>query len=75
MRTIETVKGQTIYDLAVQEYGNVEAAFLIVEDNNLYGIDVAASLPVKQKIQIRENDDAIRTGVLQRLDRAIVISE
>ncbi len=74
MRTIETVNGQSIYDIAVQEYGNVEASFLIVEDNGLDDIDLSASLPVRP-LEIRENDDAIRLTELNKLNGQKVISE
>lgn len=33
MRQILSVKGQTIFDIAVQEYGNAEAAFQVLADN------------------------------------------
>lgn len=33
MRQITTIKNQTVFDLAVQEYGNMEAAFQILVDN------------------------------------------
>jgi hypothetical protein len=39
MRQITTVKDQTIFDIAVQEYGNVELAFQILEDNDLSGLN------------------------------------
>jgi hypothetical protein len=33
MKQIITVSNQTIFDLALQAYGNMEAAFQILEDN------------------------------------------
>lgn len=33
MRQILTIKNQTVFDIAVQEYGNMETAFHILEDN------------------------------------------
>ncbi|WP_053405003.1 hypothetical protein [Persicobacter sp. CCB-QB2] len=75
MQTIKTVRGQSIFDLAIQEYGNIEAAFMIIEDNNLYTIDVADSLPEGMEVKIRETDDTIRQNVLKKLDGEKVISE
>lgn len=39
MRTITVIKEQTLWDLAVQEYGNAEAAFQILADNDLAGLN------------------------------------
>lgn len=39
MRQILTVKGQTLSDIAVQEYGNVEGVFQLIADNNLAGMN------------------------------------
>ena len=33
MKSIKVIKGQNIFDIAVQEYGNIEAAFEIIENN------------------------------------------
>ena len=40
MRQIITVENQTVFDIAVQEYGNMEAAFQILTDNpHLVGLN------------------------------------
>ncbi len=39
MKQILTLKSQTIFDIAIQEYGNVEAFTQILEDNNLDGLN------------------------------------
>lgn len=33
MKEIRTVWGQTLYDLAIQEYGHTDGIFLLLEDN------------------------------------------
>lgn len=38
MQTIEVRRGQSLMDIAVQEFGTVEAVFDLVQDNNLRGI-------------------------------------
>ena len=38
MRNIEVKYGQSLFDIALQYYGSIEAVFWIVEDNNLNGI-------------------------------------
>lgn len=38
MRSIEVKYGQSLFDIALQYYGSIEAVFWIVEDNNLNGI-------------------------------------
>ncbi len=69
MRQIVTVKNQTIFDLAVQEYGNVELAFQILEDNDLTGLndfpsghtisagcDFDIAYPIKEGVAINIQD-------------------
>ncbi len=38
MRIIEVKHNQSLLDISIQEYGNIEGVFWIVEDNNLNGI-------------------------------------
>ena len=38
MRIIKVRKNQSVFDIALQEYGNIGGAFFIVEDNNLGGV-------------------------------------
>jgi len=91
MRTIKTVKGQTLMDLAIQEYGNLEAAFQILEDNprlaglNDYPVgqlvddfcDFDFSHPIKPGVEvfINEDSDLVNQGVLKKLSGKTIISE
>ena len=55
MRQIITVKGQTLFDIAVQEYGNAEAVFQIIQDNNLDNMNELPSgytMPVEADLDI-----------------------
>lgn len=47
---VEVKKGQTIFDLALQYYGSVNAVATILEDNEIY---LETSLPEGSKIVIR----------------------
>lgn len=38
MKVVEIKYGQSLFDIAIQEYGSVEGVFWLVEDNNLSGI-------------------------------------
>lgn len=64
MRAITTKKGQTIFDIALQEYGNAEAAFQILADNpRLAGLN---DFPVGYVVQQESDFDvshAIKPGV------------
>jgi hypothetical protein len=33
MKQITVIENQTVFDIAIQEFGNVEAVFLVLEDN------------------------------------------
>lgn len=55
MRNIEVEKGQTLYDIALQYYGSVEAVIFILADNPSVSLD--DELSEKQKIIIRQNSD------------------
>ena len=52
MRVTKVRKNQSIFDVAVQEYGNIGGAFFIVEDNNLGG--VTDNLHEGRMLKIRE---------------------
>lgn len=82
MRQITTVKGQTIYDISLQEYGTDEAVFQILEDNpHLAGKNEvpAGSItssenfnfgwPIKSGVQINIQDyiSIEKTGVAKQL--------
>jgi hypothetical protein len=50
-KTIKASEGQTIEDIALQEYGCYEGVFLLLEDNEL-GMDDL--LVAKQELKIRQ---------------------
>ena len=51
MRSVSVFEGQTIYDIAIQEYGCFEAVFLLLEDN--VGLTLDTELINKQQLNIR----------------------
>jgi hypothetical protein len=91
MHTIDTVKGQTLMDIAIQEYGNIAAMFIILEDNpHLAGMnkyeagqlvdpfcDFDIGHPIKEgiSINIRKDSDLENLAVLRELNGQIIISE
>ena len=52
MRIIKVRKNQSLFDIAIQEYGNIAGAFFVVEDNNLGG--VTDNLQEGKALKIRE---------------------
>ncbi len=52
MATINTTEGQTLTDIALQEYGCVEGIFILMEDNPMLNMD--GKLITGQAVQIRE---------------------
>jgi nucleoid-associated protein YgaU len=90
MKEINTTKGQTLTDIALQEYGNAEALFEIVENNpallNDFGddeqtvedvtqLDLAYPLHKNQKIIIDTESDLVNRAKLSELKGQIIISE
>lgn len=87
MKQITTVKSQTVFDLAVQEYGNMEAVFEIINNNpELIGmndypdghsvdetIDFDMSFPIKPgvKILIDETSALYNTVIIKQLSKVI----
>lgn len=59
MRQIKVEKNQTIYDIAIQELGNVEAVFEIISDNNLGDIELTNPLILDTKTVSKINDQEI----------------
>ncbi len=55
MTEITTESGQTIWDIAVQEYGDVMAAWIIQEDNPSLFPDLNTDPPGNTKVKIRED--------------------
>lgn len=83
MRQILTAKNQTVYDIAVQEYGNVEAVFQIINDNptltNETGVilgagvdfDLAGYIKEGTTINILETSDFERPAIKRELTTVI----
>lgn len=86
MRQILTKKGQTVFDIAVQEYGNVEAVFLVLSDNDLRGknelpsgynmpweADFDISYPIREGVTLNIQDyiDIENTIIANSLDSVI----
>lgn len=90
MRTIKTVKGQTITDIALQEYGNIEAVKELLDNNpQLSGMndyepgsiiddfcDFDLTIPIIAGVKIYINDDSdfMNRKVLKELNRKSIIS-
>ncbi len=47
----QTELGQGPFDLAIQEYGNIEAVFMVLEDNP--GLDLLANVPAGTTVRFR----------------------
>lgn len=87
MRPIETIKGQTLTDIAIQEYGNYEAVFEIIENNpqlagsndfpdsylvdEIYDIDIAHAIKPGVKIFINDDSPLMRNDVKKELKGTI----
>jgi hypothetical protein len=87
MRRILSVKNQTVFDIAVQEYGNVEAAFQILADNPHLagmndlpsgyelpeGIDFDIAYPIRegQTIYLQQFIEIENTQVAKELETVI----
>lgn len=59
MKTVAIQDGQTIYDLALQEYGCIEGVMLLMEDNSDLVPDLNADPVAGSLFQIREDDPII----------------
>lgn len=90
MKEIKTVPGQTLTDIAIQEYGNAGAVFEIIDNNpallNDFGddeplieditlLDVAYPLRKDQTVLIDTGSELINKTKLKELDGRIIISE
>jgi len=87
MRQITTINEQNIFDIAVQEYGNVEAVFIILQDNpqlagqNEFpagysiqeGVEFDISYPIKPGtiINIQEGLEIEKISVKRQIDKII----
>lgn len=90
MRTIRTIKGQTISDIALQEYGNAEAVMELLGNNpQLAGMndyppaslvddfcdfDVAMPIIAGVKIYVNDHSDLMNRKVLKELNGKQIIS-
>jgi len=54
MRQVIVQQGQTIVDIALQEYGSVEGLFALLEANQT--LDLDSQLEPGQKVLVREED-------------------
>jgi len=54
MRQVIVQQGQTIVDIALQEYGSVEGLFAFLEANQT--LDLDSELEPGQKVLVREED-------------------
>lgn len=89
MKTIKVVGGQTVMDIAVQEYGNLEAVFEILENNqhmlNDYPddefiadrseFDVGYSIKKGTELLIDNESPLVNKRVLAELKGKLIISE
>ena len=90
MKQILTVKGQTLTDIAIQEYGNAAAVFEIIENNqdllNDFGedqtliedvtqLDLAYPLRKDQVVLVDTESDLVNKTKLKELNNEIIISE
>jgi hypothetical protein len=90
MKQITTVKGQTLTDISIQEYGTALAVFEIIENNpnllNDFGadesliedvtqLDVGYPLRKNQIVLIDTDSDLVNKTKLRELNSEIIISE
>ena len=87
MKTINSIKGQTVSDIAIQEYGNISAIFKLIEDNpqlagqNVfpigYVVDVNADFDLSYpiiagtEINITENYTLSKPNIVKQLDTVV----
>lgn len=84
MKTVKTIKNQTLWDIALQEYGTDTAAFQVLKDNphlrnqisglpQPAGVDFNFGLPIAENtvISLRETPAIINTQVAGRLGHVI----
>lgn len=68
---ITTVKNQSLIDLAVQYYGNVDATLTILDDNQHLGadneFDLGYAVVAGTQVLIRDTDPIINVKVIETL--------
>jgi len=75
MRQIKIQANQTIFDIAVQEHGNVEGTFEILKDNEMSDIELTNPLQVGRLLDIREDSLYRKSKVLEELEGKIIYNE
>jgi len=75
-KTIYTLSGQTIWDIAVQEYGTLEAVFQLQGDNALVIPDLNTVLTPGTALVIQIEDPAGIDGALRKMlnDAGVVVN-
>ncbi|MBY0244513.1 MAG: hypothetical protein K2Q03_03560 [Sphingobacteriaceae bacterium] len=63
---IHTTANQTLIDVAIQCYGNVDAIFEIIQDNELIILDLAMPIP-PQTLRIRQDSTFINNKEIREL--------
>lgn len=58
--SIITEKGQSIYDIAVQEYGTADAVFTVIQDNPTVNLTEEITEKTALKIRANESDCPIK---------------
>ncbi len=64
-KTLSSKQGQTLFTIAIQEYGSIDGLFYLCLDNNIHNLNTA--LPEGTQLQIRteptnaRNVDLLRT--------------
>ncbi|MCT4614559.1 MAG: hypothetical protein N4A49_06755 [Marinifilaceae bacterium] len=73
MQTIKLLKGQSLIDIAIQEYCNIEAIPEIISLNQLEDIDVTASLKLESLI-IDKDSKLVKKKYLSELNNKKILS-
>jgi hypothetical protein len=58
MKVIEALDGQSIFDIALQNYGNAEAVERIIIDNPT--LSITGTIAVGTRIKITDDDDSLK---------------
>lgn len=71
MKTITVKFGQSVFDIALEYYGNVKGIRYLVEDNE--GLDLSIPLVNNQKLKIRE-DSIINQPIVNEFSKFTPVS-
>ena len=73
MQTIDVIPGQTIIDIAVQEYGTIEAVSELIELNDLN--DFSLTDPLSQEtLKVNPDSDLVKQAMVRDLNGTKIIS-